>query len=196
MKELHEMSLEELWKLFPIVLKEGNSEYSVWYEEEKATLLHHAADFDICRIHHIGSTAVNGLVAKPIIDILLELPSGYSVDDVAASLEKQGWIVMAKDKFQQTIDLNKGYTPQGFAKKVFHLHIKPLNDWDELYFRDYLKAHHEVALEYASLKKSLKEQFEHNRDAYTAGKTQFIKSNTNKAREEFGLRYLPLSNLR
>ncbi len=191
MKELNEMTLEELWTLFPIILKESNPLYPQWYEEEKKNLLNHLGTYNICRIHHIGSTAVKGLLAKPIIDILLEQPADYKIADIATTLEKEGWIVMARNEKQQTLDLNKGYTAKGFAERVFHLHVKPLSDWDELYFRDYLRMHHEIALEYELLKKNLKEQYEFNRDAYTVAKTHFIKKYTSKARIEFGSRYLP-----
>jgi GrpB-like predicted nucleotidyltransferase (UPF0157 family) len=99
---------------------------------------------------------------------------------------------MTRDDAQRTLDLNKGYTPAGFAEKVFHLHIKPSGDWDELYFRDYLRVHPEIAREYEVLKLSLKAQFEHNRDAYTQAKSDFITRYTQKGRDEFPGRYLPL----
>ncbi|MDR2932448.1 MAG: GrpB family protein [Oscillospiraceae bacterium] len=185
------MGLEELWQLFPIILKEHNPVYTAWYNEEKANLLQALCDYDVRRINHIGSTSVCGLIAKPIVDILLELPHHYDMAVIIHLLQQNGWILMQKDEAQKTLDLNKGYTPSGFAEKVFHLHVKPLGDWGELYFRDYLREYPVVARQYETLKQSLIMQFEHNRDAYTDAKSAFIIEYTEKARLEYETRYLP-----
>lgn len=191
LKGLTDMSLEELWQLFPIFLRAHNPAYAQWYDEEKTRLLHVLGDCEVCRLSHIGSTAVAGLVAKPIVDMLLELPQNYDQGMIAALLQQNSWILMQQDEAQQTIDLNKGYTPQGFEEKVFHLHVKPWGDWGELYFRDYLRQHPAVAGEYGALKERLGNRFEHNRDAYTGGKTEFVGRYTQKARLAYGPRYRP-----
>ena len=90
MKNLEEMTLEELWELFPIILKEHRAEYADWYEEEQQNLTKLLAEFEIQRINHIGSTSVEGLIAKPIVDILLELPESYDLEKVTALLQKAG----------------------------------------------------------------------------------------------------------
>ncbi|WP_137664953.1 GrpB family protein [Enterococcus hulanensis] len=190
MKNLEEMTLEELWELFPIILKEHRADYADWFEEEQQNLTKLLAEFEIQRINHIGSTSVEGLIAKPIVDILLELPEGYDLEKVTALLQKAGWILMIKDKEKQTLDLNKGYTLTGFAEKVYHLHVRALGDWDELYFRDYLQKYPEAARQYEELKLLLKEKYEHNRDAYTDAKAEFVQKYSQKAREEFGTRYM------
>ena len=87
------------------------------------------------------------------------------------------------------ISLNKGYTRQGFADRVFHLHLRIKGDNDELYFRDYLRENENIAKEYESLKLSLWRRFEHNRDGYTDAKTDFIKKYSKIAREKYGARY-------
>lgn len=191
MKELGDMSLEELWQLFPIVLKEHSPAYAAWYRAEEARLMHLLHGNTICRVSHIGSTAVAGLLAKPIVDILLELPASYEPDRIADLLQGDHWIVMARDDGAGTLDLNKGYTPNGFAERVFHLHIKPPGDWGELYFRDYLRQFPEVAARYGALKLRLGERFEHDRDAYTDAKAAFVHDITHRAREAFPVRYLP-----
>lgn len=133
---------------------------------------------------------MEGLIAKPIVDILLELPEGYDLDRVSELLKNADWILMIRDDAKQTLDLNKGYTPAGFAEKVYHLHVRALGDWDELYFRDYLRKYPKAARQYEELKRSLKEKYEHNRDAYTEAKTAFVQQYSQAAREEFGTRYL------
>ena len=87
------------------------------------------------------------------------------------------------------ISFNRGYTKDGFAAKVFHLHLRYAGDHDELYFRDYLKEHPPVAGEYEALKLRLWKQFERNRDAYTEAKTAFIRKWTREAKKVYAKRY-------
>lgn len=191
-KALAEMSLKELWELFPIILKEHNPNYKEWYESEKEQLLSGIKSQDIKRINHIGSTAVEGLIAKPTIDILLEVGKYCDITKLIESLKVKNWGLMSS-AYEPDLRLafNKGYTPDGFAEKVYHLHIRYSGDWDELYFRDYLLDHPDVAIQYGNLKLSLWKEFEHNRDGYTAAKTEFITRYTEKAKCEYGGRYIP-----
>jgi GrpB-like predicted nucleotidyltransferase (UPF0157 family) len=135
------------------------------------------------RIDHIGSTAVDGLLAKPIVDILLQIGNDCDSGDLKDKLAAAGWLLMAEqtNPYLQ-LDFNKGYTPEGFAERVYHLHARRVGDWDELYFRDYLIAHPQTAAEYATLKRRLFADYEFDRDAYTEGKGDFIRDCTAKAR--------------
>lgn len=192
MKKLADMSLEELWQQFPIVLKSHNPDYQLWYEDEKQKIVQYLHSAAVYRINHIGSTAVPGLIAKPTVDILLELVRPYDLNQVISKLKPLKWQVMDRDNDLQTIDLNKGYTPTGFAEKVYHLHIKPADDWGELYFRDYLMAHPEIAKQYGELKLKLAQKYKYNRDAYTNAKTDFVTRYTQEGRKEFNGRYRPV----
>ena len=87
------------------------------------------------------------------------------------------------------LSFNKGYTENGFAERVFHLHLRYAGDNNELYFRDYLIEYPEVAKVYEELKLSLWKKYEHNRDAYTNAKTEFVKIYTEKAKILYGNRY-------
>ena len=176
-KELSEMTLEELWELFPIILTEHKSYWSDWYQEEIALLrkiLPKTTEY-----YHIGSTAIKGIWAKPIIDILAVVDSDKQLKGVADTLEQNGYIVMSSN--DKRISLNKGYTENGFAEKVFHLHIRLKDDIDELYFRDYLNAHPAIAKEYERIKLQLWKKYEHNRDAYTNAKSKFVNKYTQLA---------------
>ena len=102
-------------------------------------------------------------------------------------LLQNGYLLMSES--QGRMSFNKGYTPSGFAKRVFHLHLRYEGDHDELYFRDYLQEHPAVAKNYEQLKLSLWKQYEHNRDAYTDSKTDFIKKYTKEAKKLYGRRY-------
>ncbi|MCL2803780.1 MAG: GrpB family protein [Micrococcales bacterium] len=183
MGRLEDMTLEQLWQLFPIQLRPHNPAYASWFAEEAASLQALLVD-SAERISHIGSTAVPGLVAKPIVDILLELAPDAELDATVAALVGEGWLVMSKaggNDFR--VDLNKGYTAQGFADRVFHLHLVPPGDHDELYFRHWLRQNPPACAKYEALKRDLLASFEHNRDAYTAAKTDFIRSITEQARQ-------------
>lgn len=87
------------------------------------------------------------------------------------------------------MSFNLGYTENGFAEKVFHLHLRLEGDHDELYFRDFLIEYPQVAKEYEQLKLSLWKQFEHDRDGYTEAKTAFVRSVTEKAKQRYNGRY-------
>ena len=80
------------------------------------------------------------------------------------------------------MSFNKGYTPSGYAKRVFHIHLHLSGDNDELSFRDYLIAHPSVAGEYEALKRSLLPRYKYDRDGYTAAKTGFISRITRLAK--------------
>ena len=182
-KELSEMTLEELWHLFPIILSEHKSEWKSYYAEEK-DLLTECFGADLCRINHIGSTAVEGLIAKPTVDILLEVQGGIAPDEIRRKAVECGYMVMSESEgMEYRLDLCKGYTPQGFAEKVFHLHIRHAGDWDEIIFCEFLQHHPDKAQEYAQLKIDLQKRFKHNRDAYTEAKGSFIRACVQEARK-------------
>ncbi len=191
-KELSEMTLEELWELFPIILKEHNTDYKNWYEIEKQKLLNCIDKKSIIRINHIGSSAIEGLIAKPTVDILLELANESNIEQLTDSLLSNGWLLISSQKNpSMQMVFNKGYTKEGFAEKVYHLHVRYYDNWNELYFRDYLMDHEEVAKEYSKLKLTLIKKYEHDRDGYTNAKSDFILKYTKKSKEEYAGRYNP-----
>jgi GrpB-like predicted nucleotidyltransferase (UPF0157 family) len=124
-------------------------------------------------IHHVGSTAVPGLDAKPVIDILV------GVRDLASS----------RACFEPVAQLGYMYAPylieemHWFCKpdpsrRTHHLHLVPADSQcfrEELAFRDCLRAHPDTAAEYAGLKYRLAVRFEHDREAYTDAKAGFIR---------------------
>ena len=186
-KELSEMSLEELWQLFPIFLTEHKIIWKEWFKEEKNSLEKILPQNQEIRISHIGSTAINTIWAKPIIDILVEVSVNCCMETIKSVLADNGYICMSQSKGR--ISFNKGYTKDGFAKKVFHLHLRYTGDNNELYFRDYLVDNKEIALAYEKLKLKLWKKYKHNRDGYTNAKTEFITKYTQKAKGIYGDRY-------
>lgn len=149
-KSLSEMTLQELWELFPIQLTEHKECWKDWYLEEQTNLLSFLPK--TVRISHIGSTAIQAIWAKPIVDIIVEAPLKEH-QTIKNRLLQHGYSCMAQDETR--IDFCKGYTPGGFAERVFHLHLRKFGDHDELYFRDYLNEHPGIAKAYEQLKLSL-----------------------------------------
>ncbi len=179
--------MEELWQLFPIILTEHSNEWDKWYEDEYLQLKKILGDVEVIRISHIGSTAIREIMAKPTVDILIEVKRKAELDMVSQLLSDKGYLCMWKSDTRVT--MNKGYTKYGFAKRVFHIHIRLPGDHDELYFRDYLNGNPDIAREYEELKLTLWKEYEHNRDAYTDAKTEFIKQYTEEAKLHYVNRY-------
>lgn len=186
-KELAEMTLEELWELFPVFLVEPDEKWGKYYVEMESFLQNALANYQVVRISHIGSTAIEGIWAKDIVDILLEIDANEDMEKVAGMLEKSGFIRMSSDA--KRISLNKGYTSDGFADKVYHLHIRFAGDNAELFFRDYLKEHQEVAKAYEQMKLKLWKKYGHDRDGYTNAKAAFVEKWTLEGKEEYSGRY-------
>lgn len=186
-KELSQMSLDELWHLFPIALVAHNDQWKSLYDEIETDLKRILSGCQIERISHIGSTAISGIWAKDIVDILIEVSKHSDIEDAARVIESNGWIRMftAPDR----VSLNYGYTTNGFADKVFHVHIHYAGDNDALYFRDYLNEHEQIAKEYEAMKLQLWKQFEYDRDAYTNSKAEFVKKWTSEAKKAYPRRY-------
>jgi GrpB-like predicted nucleotidyltransferase (UPF0157 family) len=184
-KNLNEMSDQELWALFPIILTEYRPEWKQNYAKEKAILVQSIGIENIVRITHYGSTAVPGLIAKPTIDILVEIINDCDLQRLISGMQFCGYIYNEQTENPAPhMMFLKGYTPQGFKGQVFHVHIRFGGDWDELYFRDYLLGHPEIADQYGKLKQELQKRYEHDRDAYTNAKTDFIRRITALARAE------------
>lgn len=188
---LPSLSLEELWRLFPVIISDPRPEWAELYRREKKVLESAVPASCVGRLSHFGSTSVPGLAAKPTIDILLELRPDSFILEALPLLQKCGYREMHRDEAQMRLVLVKGYTADGFRGQAFHLHVRPCRDWDELYFRDYLAAHPDEAEKYAALKRALKEKYEFNRDAYTEGKAELIAAMTRRAREEMPGRHVP-----
>lgn len=186
-KKLSEMTLEELWQLFPIFLTEPNPAWAIWFSAEKEHLFKVLPENAVFSINHIGSTAINDIWAKPIVDILLEVNDGVDLNNFKEEVKNAGYILM--NEREKRLSFNKGYTENGFSERVFHLHVRKKGDNDELYFRDYLNAHPDRAKEYEQMKLSLWKKYGHNRDEYTNQKSRMVTAFTNLAKKEFPEKY-------
>lgn len=187
-QDFSNVSEKRLSELFPIILEPHNPEWIRYYLVEREFLKSIFGD-KIIRINHIGSSFVPGLIAKPTIDILLEVSESIDLSSITEKMRDKGYVVNTPEK--DLMMYLKGYTPRGFEGQCVHIHVRHYGDWDELYFRDYLIEHSEVAQKYGNLKLVLREKYLHDRDGYTNAKGDFIKKYTELARKEFPNRYVP-----
>lgn len=120
--------------------------------ENERTLLQMTLGKVISRIHHIGSTSVPGLSAKPVIDILIEVANLEELDSLNQAMEGVGYTVRGENGI-----LNRRYFTKGGNQRSHHIHAFATGDAQiikHLAFRDYLIKHNDVAIQYALMKKS------------------------------------------
>ena len=121
---------------------------------------------------------------------VLEIAKETDIDNLILKVKGMGYLYSPQPNNPAPhMMFMKGYGPNGFEGQAFHLHIRYSGDWDELYFRDYLLLHPGIAKEYSNLKRKLKEKFENDREAYTQGKTEFIKKIIIQSRKDLGTKY-------
>lgn len=160
------------------------------FEEEKRHLLECLPPEVIRRIEHFGSTAIPGLRAKPIVDMLVEVSSLEATKArIVPLLEAQGY-----DYFWRATHGEDG--PPFYAwfikrnaagLRTHHVHMieSHFEHWDRLLFRDYLIVKPETAEEYENLKTTLASDYPNDRVAYTNGKSEFVARITEAAKEYY-----------
>lgn len=184
-KQLDNMNIEELGKLFPVIISKPDCKWIKLFLKEETKIRKALGKQNVIRIEHIGSTAVANLKAKPTIDILIEVPESVDKELVKEKLKKLDYHYIPKPENPAPhMMFVKGYTLKGFKGQAYHIHVRHSGDWDELYFRDYLRLHPETASEYGELKERLSVEFKNDREEYTHKKTDFIKRITIIARKE------------
>lgn len=135
-------------------------------------------------IHHIGSTSVPFLPAKPIIDIMPVVKDLSGVDAVSGEFVKLGYEYLGEFGIK-----GRRYLRKGGQERTHQIHIFQMEDdtniFRHLAFRDYLRSHRDVAMEYAALKKDLAARFPYDIDGYCDGKDAFVKRIENLALAEY-----------
>jgi GrpB-like predicted nucleotidyltransferase (UPF0157 family) len=160
------------------------------FEEERRHLLSCLPQNLVVRVEHFGSTAVPGLAAKPIVDMLIEISClGETQRTIAPILQEQGY-----DYFWRPTHGDDGPPWYGwFIKRnaaglrTHHLHMVEASfegHWDRLLFRDYLIANPETAQQYETLKLELAHQHPSDRVQYTHAKSEFVNRVTQLAKLE------------
>lgn len=138
------------------------------------------------QIHHVGSTSVPGLSAKPIIDMLLEVDDLALLDVQSKEIEELGYGIKGEYGIP-----GRRYFRKGKLQRTHHVHAYQTGDSNiarHLAFRDYLITHPVVAQEYATLKRQIAEWVGNDRRAYSAAKNDFIQEQELRALEWWGNR--------
>ncbi|MGF1514737.1 MAG: GrpB family protein [Elainellaceae cyanobacterium] len=167
-----------------VVISEYDPNWELLFKQETSCIQAALDEHLITRIEHFGSTAVPGLAAKPIIDVLVGVRSLERARQMAVSPLKQlGYAYWKENPDPQRMFFVKGLPPNG--PRTHHVHmVEPSSPlWKRLVFRDYLRQHPDEAARYAHLKRQLAQRFAGDREAYTAGKTTYIESVMQKARQ-------------
>ncbi len=144
---------------------------SLFAEEER--LLRSSVGAYVVDIQHVGSTAIPGMEAKPIIDIAVALRRLEDVEKCVELMERLGY------EYDEEHPDRHFFVKGDPSRRTHYLHMVEWNSdsWKSyIRFRDYLRQHEEAAREYARLKRELARKSQGNRDLYTPGKAEFIES--------------------
>jgi GrpB-like predicted nucleotidyltransferase (UPF0157 family) len=166
-----------------IHLEPYDPRWPAMFAEEAARLRQVLRDEPLAGLEHFGSTAIAGLAAKPIIDILIAVPSLPSARTrFPEKLKALDYVFWAENPNPDRLFFVKGMPPFG-AKRTHHVHVtEPAGDlWQRLVFRDYLRQHPQEAARYEALKRELAAKHPTDREAYTAAKSDYVDSVMRKA---------------
>ena len=157
----------------PVIVVDYDSNWPMQFERLRERVARALSEFGP-RIEHVGSTAVPGLAAKPIIDLIIQLDDAVQLATVIHRLEALG--------YQHEGDLGVPgrqafAVPAGEARHHLYVCLPGCSQLpNQLAFRDYLWAHDGARAEYAAMKRQLAEEHRNDRAAYTKGKDDFVAS--------------------
>jgi GrpB-like predicted nucleotidyltransferase (UPF0157 family) len=149
--------------------------------ESEAKQVAAALDKNVVAVHHIGSTAIPNVYAKPVIDLLVEVRDITEVDGQNSAMESLGYEVMGEYGIRSRRYFRKD-NQEGIRTHNIHAFAAGSAEAQRhLAFRDYMIAHPEEAQRYSELKRKLAEQHSQSMDAYMDGKDDFIKEMDRRA---------------
>lgn len=156
-----------------VVVTEYNEDWKQKFSEEAQKIKDIFGD-ELIDIHHIGSTSVPGLKAKPIIDIMPVVKDIEKVDSFNDQMEDIGYECMGELGMK-----GRRYFRKGGDNRTHQVHVFQRDNKEDidrhLAVRDYLRTHPDYANRYGDLKESLATQFPKNIEAYMDGKDAFVK---------------------
>ena len=156
-----------------------NPNWKNMYKEESEKIKNILNDI-IIDIHHIGSTAIPGIKAKPVIDILVEVKDIEEVDKYNHKMEELGYEAMGEYGIPKRRFFRKGEN-----NRTHHIHIFQTGNEEierHINFKEYLIAHPDKAREYSKLKEELVNKYTYDVENYTNSKSDFIKEIDRKAK--------------
>lgn len=166
-----------------VKLEDYNPNWENEYKKEEELLKSVLKD-KIIEMHHVGSTSIPGLKAKPIIDILIVIKSLNEIPCIEELLKPYSYENRGEQGVIGRIFFAKG--PDN--ARSHYIHFTTMNSetyFNQLYFKKYLLSHPDYIKEYNDLKVSLANKYANERKLYTQGKDEFIKNIIKHAKEEF-----------
>ena len=159
----------------PIIVVPYHPRWPELFEEERARIEQAIGPW-VKEIEHVGSTAVPGLAAKPIIDIMVGVRSLKDSPILVERLSGIGYRYLPE--LERVFPLRRYFQKLREGRRTHQIHLveRSNSEWWErhILFRDYLREHPEATEEYAHLKRELSGRFREDREAYTRAKTEFI----------------------
>jgi GrpB-like predicted nucleotidyltransferase (UPF0157 family) len=167
----------------PVVIVDYDHRWPVIYEEKKAEIMD-VIGHKVEAIEHIGSTAVPGLGAKPIVDMIAGVRDLDEAEECVRLLrERLGYIDITPEPDETEWFFCIGDKTKPEERNKIHLHLVKYESYHwrkHILFRDFLRTHPDVANEYYELKKKLAEKYGSDREGYTDAKNSFIESVLNR----------------
>lgn len=190
---LKDKNIETIWEEYPMDFVEYRNIWAKKYTEEEEIIFEEMEEGKlegVLRISHIGSTAIIDMIAKPVIDIMIEIRDKADLIKLEKDLENIGYTINKYPQGEEPkLIAYKGYDKLETNGYVYHLYIRYLKKWDAHYFRDHLNRNEEARKKYRDLKLDLDERYKDDRLSYRKGKIDFIKEVVEKEKE-FYRKYL------
>jgi GrpB-like predicted nucleotidyltransferase (UPF0157 family) len=169
----------------PVVVVPYDPRWPELFDEERARIERAIGPFTL-EIEHIGSTAVPGLAAKPVIDIMVGV---RSLEDSPVLVERLSGIgYRYLPELERVFPLRRYFRKPRGGRRTHQIHLVERTNaewWDRhVLFREHLRGHPEVTEEYARLKRELSGRFREDREAYTSAKTEFIRECLRRAEDD------------
>lgn len=166
-----------------VELEDYNPKWKNEYEKEEKLLKEILGD-KIIEIHHIGSTSIEGLKAKPVIDILVVINSLNEISEIEEMLKLYNY----ENRGQQGVPDRYFFAKGSEEARSHYVHFVEPNSntyYNQIYFKKYLIEHSEYIKKYCDLKQELAEKYKEERSKYTASKNEFITSVIKLAKKEY-----------
>ena len=167
--------------MMKVTIVEYRPEWRKMFEAEKRSLWAALGGVS-AQIEHIGSTAVEGLAAKPVIDLMVGLEDFSIADHLIQTIEALGYEYIKK--YEAVMPFRRFFIKEQAGIRTHQIHMVGIGSefWERLIlFRDYLSQNPVVAIEYAALKKKLADREWGDVNEYADAKTEFIRGIENKA---------------
>jgi len=166
----------------PVEIVPYDPAWPAQFEEERQAIAAALATWIVGSIEHVGSTAIPGLAAKPVIDMMAGVQSLEAARPAIDAAARLGYCY-----FPYRPDSEHWFCKPSPAFRTHHLHLVPFGNgqWrGAIAFRDYVRRHPAIAVEYETLKRQFAHEFHLDREAYTRAKHPFIERITTCALEQ------------